>query len=240
MRGFLKYFWIPTITVALSAAPLNLNTGTANWQVTQTSGPSNNGAALNTTTNATILTGSLAFLPNMLGFEVYSWINPVNGAMWVGQLASDGNFSNGTTVTCGSICGATGGFYTYTLTFNGGLGGSFLLSAFTGDNTIRSLRVTASNGTLYSCSIGGPGPLCPATQNTSASSGVLTYAAGGTVTITAVVENIDGPGRNPSGFFLAGSGSSIDPTPTPEPSTYAMLGIGCLAILGSRLARRRS
>jgi hypothetical protein len=238
MRGFVKFAWLPVIAMTMSAATLNLNTGTANWQVTQTAG-TQNGPALNTAGGAQVLTGTLPFAANLPGFESFAWANPFGGAVWVGQLATDGQFSNGGSITCGSPCGAQGGTYIYTLSFSAPLGGTMVLNGFTADNGVRELTVMSGATTLYSCVAGGPGTQCAATQNqVTASTGTLNYGSG-TVTITARVENLDGPGRNPSGFILSGTATTVDANNViPEPSTYAMLGLGGAALLFARLRRK--
>lgn len=251
MRGHLRFLLIPLMACSLAAATINLNTGAPGsaWQVTQTGGASANSAAgigtvgSSATGAAVVLTGTLPFAASLPGFEAFAWANPFGGAQWVGQLSTDGQFSNGGSITCGSPCGAVAGFYTYTFTFDGSLGGSLVIDGFTGDNGVRSLSVVQTNGaTLYSCTAGGPGTLCAATHTQiTASTGTLNFAAlsGGLVTITAVVENINGPGRNPSGFILSGTASTNDPhSEVPEPSTYAMLAIGCIGMLVARVRRR--
>jgi hypothetical protein len=249
MRKLLKFSLLPIIATTMSAATINLNTGTAQWQVTQTSGATANSAAgIGTvgsaaTGNAVVLTGQLPFASNLPGFEAFAWANPFGGAAWIGQLITDGQFSNPPTITCGNPCGAVAGNYTYTLSFSAALGGSMILSGFTGDNGVRALTVSQTGGAdLYSCTVGGPGTLCAGTQNAvTASTGTLnwTAAAGRMITITAIVENLDGPGRNPSGFILAGSATTVDPANgVPEPSTYAMLGLGGAAMLFARLRRK--
>lgn len=224
------------------AATVSLNTGTADWQVTQVSGVDNGLGA--STNSAVVLTGTLPFAANLPGFEAFAWANPFGGAVWVGQLATDGQFSNGGSITCGSPCGATAGFYRYDFTFDASFGGSMILNGFTGDNGVRSLSVTqANNGLLYECTAAGPGNLCAPTQTSvTASSGVLSLAAvtGGLVTISALVQNLDGPGRNPSGFILSGSADLNQRQAVPEPGQWALLLLG-FGLSGAALrARRRS
>ena len=229
-------------TGSASAAVISLNTGTAAWTVTQTSG-TDNGLGIGNTTGSVVLTGTLPFAANLPGFEAFSWANPFGGAVWVGQLPTDGTFTNGGSITCGSPCGAMAGFYTYSYSFDASLGGSMALNGFTGDNGVNSVNVVqANNGLLYSCTIGGPGTLCAATAHfITDPTGTLTLdaVAGGIVTVTAIVRNLDGPGRNPSGFILSGSTTLNDTVvnDVPEPSTMALLLAGT-AILGLRARRR--
>lgn len=229
-------------TGSASAAVISLNTGTAAWTVTQTSG-TDNGLGIGNTTGSVVLTGTLPFAANLPGFEAFSWVNPFGGAVWVGQLPTDGTFTNGGSIICGNPCGATAGLYSYSYSFDASLGGSMTLSGFTADNRVSSLNVVqANNGNLYSCTVGGPGTLCAATANSiTDSTGALTLdaVAGGIVTITAVVQNMDGPGRNPSGFILAGSANLNETVANdvPEPSTMALLLAGT-TILGLRARRR--
>jgi hypothetical protein len=60
------------------------------------------------------------------------------------------------------------------------------------------------------------------------------------VTISALVQNFDGPGRNPSGFILAGSALLNDrPNTVPEPAAWAMLIMG-FGLTGAAMRRRRA
>ena len=241
MRGFMKFAWLPVIALTVSASTLNLNTGSAAWQVKQTSGPVNS-VPLNQVGAAVVLTGTLPFANNLdPAFAAAAWANPFGGAVWIGQLVTDGQYSDPARgITCTAPCGAQDGFYEYTYTFNAANGGNLILSGATGDNGIRLLTVTSSvSGSLFSCTQSGPGVNCAASQNTlMATTGILNWAAGlnGTVTITARVENQLGPGRNPSGLIIAGSANINDGVP--EPSTYAMFGLGGAAMLFARLRRK--
>lgn len=218
--------------VSVSAGTVNLNTGTAGWQVVQTSG-TNNGPGIGNSGSAVILTGDLPFAANLPGFEAFAWANPFSGAAWIGQLATDGQFTNGGSITCGSPCGATAGLYSYSFSFDASLGGSMILSGFTADNFVQSLSVVqANNGTLYTYTC-TPGGGCPYAAGDLVATSTLTLAAvsGGVVTISATVQNLDGPGRNPSGFIASGSATLNDASPVPEPSTFALLGITGVALL---------
>ncbi len=229
--------------VPAKAVVMNLNTGTAAWSVTQESG-TDNGLGIGSTNAAVVLVGTLPFAANLPGFEAFAWANPFGGAIWIGHRDTDGQFSNGGSITCGSPCGATAGYYRYDLSFDASFGGSLNLSGFTADNGVRSLTVSqAGVGTLYSCTAGGPGNLCAATQTAiTAATGNLALSAvpGGQVTISARVQNLDGPGRNPSGFILAGSASLNDQTTiVPEPAAWAMLIMG-FGLTGAAMRNRRA
>lgn len=223
------------------AAIIDLNTGTAAWQVVQNTGPAINGPAMGVSGPAVVLTGTLPFAANLPGFEAFAWVNPFGGAVWIGQLATDGQFSNGGSITCGSPCGAVGGTYTYSLSFDASMGGSMYINGFTADNGVRALSVTQANiGTLYSCTVAGPGPLCASTQNSiTPATGLLALSAvpGGIVTISALVENLDGPGRNPSGFILSGVAEVFNRSIVPEPASWAMLITG-FGLVGAVMRRR--
>ena len=121
MKRFKSLVWLPLLGVSLSAATFNLNTGAAGslWEVTQTSG-NPNGPALNALSPAAVLTGTLPFASSFATPVFFSWADPFGGAVWIGQLATDGQFSDpGRGIVCGTPCGATQGVYTYTYTFNG-------------------------------------------------------------------------------------------------------------------------
>jgi hypothetical protein len=226
--------------VVLMAATLNLNTGTADWQVRQVSGISNNGLQLNTVTSAVVLTGGLPFAANLPGYEQYAWAGARDGAQWIGQVATDGNFDPGSGCNSASptdACGAMAGTYVYTLTVRGGFGGSFTLSSFTGDNGITSLTVTQGSSTLYACDqIANSTPNCAPTQATTVSSGLIFYTGGTDVVITATAANDVFQNRNSSGFFLAGSGIAND---IPEPASLSMLALaGAVAAVANHRNRK--
>lgn len=146
------------LAIALATRPagattLNLDTGAAGsaWTVTQISG-NDNGPGLNTTSTPVILLGTLPFAANLPGFEAFAWANPFGGALWVGQRTTDGQFSNGGSISCGSPCGAAPGVHEYSYVFDASLGGSLTIDGFTADNQVLSLSVIQdNNGTQYSC-----------------------------------------------------------------------------------------
>lgn len=235
MRGLIKFAWVPVLAVSAMAAPFSVSTGTANWQVRQ-----NVGAAANTnlgfdvTTTALVLTGQIP--ANAFGNP---WVAAPSGSAWVGQSATDGNV-NGFGCTQGAQnCGAVAGTYVYTLTFAGGLGGT-LNFGFASDNFMSSVTVTQGATTIYNFTNAGGASNQASLTNT----GLLNYGAGGTVTITATVVNSGltqvVTDRNPSGFLVSGTGNSIDNPGNviPEPSTYAMLGLGLTALAAARMRRK--
>lgn len=201
------------------AAPITLSTGSAAWQVKQTAGASNNGAALNTITSGVVLTGNLPA----------PWIAPPAGSAWIGQRANDGQFQSG-----GNDDGATDGTYEYTLTWNPGGGGTFSFS-FSADNTISSLSVIQSGNTLFSFSSNAITDFA-----TLINTGVVNFASLGNVVITAVIVNqpSSGNSRNPAGFLVAGTADVIDATEVPLPAAAAILPLG-LAFLGAAARPRK-
>lgn len=239
MRGLLKFAWLPVLALPLAAAPFSVSTGAAAWTVTQTvnsgSGISNNGAALNTTTNAVNLTGTLA---QSVGLGSNAWLTPSGGPAWVGQQATDGNFISGgscNSAAATSTCGANPGVYVYTLSFAPGAGGGSFSFGFASDNVITSLTVIQNGNTIYTF-----GPGTAPMQNAYTNTGNLNFGSTGNVVITATVRNdpfaVGDTSRNPSGFIASGSGETIDGVP--EPSTYAMLTLGGMALVAARLRRK--
>lgn len=225
MRGFLRFAVVGLAAVACFAAPIA--TGTANWQVAQTGGTTlNSGNALNTYTSAVVLTGAL---PGV-------WVSAPVGSAWVGQVATDGNQTSGQCLVVGgaNTCGAQPGQYTYTLSFVNALGGTLTGFQYTSDDSV-SLTIADANGTLYS-----------STSGSSAFSALISAASSynwvGSLTITAVVTNaVYAPAPlslTPSGFLAVGD-VTLNSETIPEPSTYAMLGLGGAAMLVARLRRRK-
>ncbi len=201
------------------AAVFSLNTGVANWQVSQTAGASNNGAALNTTSNASVLTGGL---PG-------TWVLPPAGSAWVGQRVNDGQFQSGA-----NDDGASDGTYVYTLSWDAGAGGNFSFS-FAGDNTFSSLTVIQGGNTLYDF-----------TSNANdfsslISTGVVNFSGLGPVLVTATIVNAVLPGqtRNPSGFLVSGTANVVDENVVPLPAAAALLPFG-LAFIAAAARKKKS
>ena len=218
----------------MTGANLSLNTGFADWKVVQTIGTSNDGLPLNTSSSAVVLTGTLPLAVNLPGFEAFAWVNPFGGAAWVGQLASDGHFSNGGSIVCPdpTHCGATAGFYSYSLIVPSEGGGSLALSGFTGDNGVRSLTIMQDASVLYSTA-----PVI--TQASTTATGTINFGMGGNVVITALVENLDGPGRNPSGFIASGSATTL-PLSVPEVPNTSLIGLGIITLIALRSRQANS
>ncbi len=242
MLGFTKFALLSLTAVCAFASSINISTGnafdmtgvtTAGWRVQFGS----------TTSNAVTLTGTLP-LESLFPGLGFGWVGAQG--QWIGTAASDGNFNPGNGV-CNSAppgaatCGGQAGTYTYTLGWTSAFGGSFSITGFTGDNGVKggtplntSLQVLVNSVQAFGSS--------SATQNAfAAGSGVISYGSGSTILIRAIVVNDVLPSnpnsRNPTGFILLGRGNENDTLVTPEPSTYAMLGLG-LALMAVRLRRR--
>jgi hypothetical protein len=251
MQLWMRFAWLPVIALSMSASTLNLNTGAASWMVSHNNAPA---------TAAATLGGTLPLITNLgPGF----WTGAVGE--WIGQTTTDGNYAGGACANPGAgvAChGAVPGVFVYTLTFTSAYGGTFNILGFTGDNGVKggsplntSLTVTLNNTTIFSGSSsahnamatcvpgagtgGNPSCLVVADNTMNNGSGIIGFGAG-TVTISAILVNDEMPGapvgtRSPSGFILRGSADLFD---SPEPSSYAMLGIGGAAIAIARLRRR--
>lgn len=225
MRGFMKFAWLPLLALPVVAAPVT--TGTANWQVSQTStsfaGYTGQAAGtgfdngLGTSTNAAVILTDP--IPTAFG-----WAAETGGSQWVGQLATDGNFS----CAQGATCGAAPGTYTYTLTLANILAGTLNFS-FASDNAV-TVRVLSNGNQVYNSGV----QVGFALTTPSA----IAYSAGSLV-IEAVVQNGFSSGmnvRNPSGLLVIGSTTDAV-SGVPEPSTYAMLGLGGVGLLVARMRR---
>jgi len=227
MRGFLKFAWLPLLALPVVAAPVT--SGTANWQVSQTStsfagytGQAagtgfDNGLGIGTSAAAVILSD-----PIPTGF---GWAAEANGAEWIGQLTTDGNFGCPQQQT---VCGAAPGTYVYTLTLSNVLAGTLNFS-FASDNAV-TFRVLSNGGEVYNSGV----QVGFALTTPSA----IAYSAG-TLVLEATVQNGYSSGlnvRNPTGLLVMGATTDNAPG-VPEPSTYAMLGLGGAGLLVARMRR---
>ena len=204
------------LTLASFAFATSINTGAAgvNWQVAF-----NGGAA------AAVIaeTGTLPVQPGFVG----GWVPNGSGntGVWVGRTAGGGNFAVPTD-------GSQVGVYVYTLAIGGLNTGSFIAQYAADNNIAWTISGGGSLGGTTSCGVPS------ATDNDDCYSTLRTLTGTGitaSTIITATVRN--GPqgatGPNPSGLLVRG-----DVSPVPEPSTYAMLALGGVAVALARLRRR--
>jgi PEP-CTERM motif len=248
MRGLLKFAAVSMLAAVPSFA-VSIGTGVTgvNWQLSQQSGPQNVASlSLGTISSAVVLTGGL---PLLTVFPSGGWFVPTGGASWVGQAVTDGNYettpgncnSAAATTTCGAAAGATFAQYVYAYSLNSGATGGALNFYFTADNTVttaqsgfNALEVRVNGSVVYSGSA--------LNQSSVTTVSNLVVAANSVIQISAVVRNntlsATATDRNPSGFLLSGSFDPGAVTGTPEPSTYAMLGLGGLAMIAARLRRK--
>jgi len=145
-----------------------------------------------------------------------AWMTPTGSSSWVGTTVTD------------ATKGVPPGTYIFTLDLSSyaGAPGSFSLSYAT-DN---SVAWTISNGSLggaTTCTNAGD---CFQTSGGAPRALTGTYGVGAILTATVVN---DPSGANPMGLLVSGTASGG----VPEPSTYAMVGIGAAAVLLSRLRR---
>ena len=222
MRKFLQ-FGLFSLSTALFATTINVGTSTV-WTV---SGPSVVG---------TIAASSLGSAPNSV------WLPSPVTSTWIGSTSTDGNISST----------QLAGTYVYSYTLNtAALGGS--LNYITAADDKDTVRVFLDNvlintyNHLGNALNGGAGCAFLPTGATNCSGGVgfgeigpgaISWGAGGAgvIKIQGTVVNAT---NGPTGFLVTGSATYADPvSPTPEPTTFAMLGLGGLAILGSRRFRK--
>lgn len=259
MRGFMKFAWMPLIALSVSATTLNISTGS-------TSGAAfvGGGWLVNSAAAVTLGPTGLPLINTTPAFAGFGWTG--NAGEWIASAANDGGYINGGVCSTGlstATCGALPGSFVYTLTWTSTFGGSFSIAGFTGDNGVKngspintSLIVTINSATIFNGSSGSQNAMatCVPTGNPSPNecaasadhlinngSGVITYSAGQTIQIRALVVNnglnaADTTTRTPTGFILRGTGNENNQIP--EPSTYAMLGIGGAAMLIARLRRK--
>ena len=240
MRGILRFAPV-LLASSLFATTVNLNTGVAAWQG---SGPNVTGSVAAQNLGAG---GALGVNPT----GNTAWLTPPAGSGWISTLATDGQIPQPSGPTLTGLPGT----YTFTFTFaTAGLGGSLsYISA--GDNQVTvvvSLNGTPINtfnhpgntlnaGSAPGCAFLPAGStICgPPPAQGEVGPGTITWAAGGagTITITATVVNTQPPSPSPVGFLLGGTATFTDPG-VPEPSTYAMLGLGSVALIAARIRRK--
>jgi hypothetical protein len=153
------------------------------------------------------------------------WINNFGDGRWVGTTVNDGNPS----------IGIAPGTYTFTLAIGSYLGGAGTFSLqYAADN---SVQWTLSGGTLggsTQCdSVLNPSSDC--FQNVSGAPRTLTGTFGAGSVLTATVVN-GGSTANPMGLLVVGNADPVGAIP--EPSTYAMLTLGGVAVAVARLRKK--
>lgn len=163
-------------------------------------------------------------VPANLGTNPAIWIGAVGGASWIGPNA------NSSPSNADANTWPLPGTYIYTLDL-AALGSGFV--------SFSNLRIATDNGGSVdicngmSCTqiYNNPGPIGFGAVS-SIPNGLLNGAT--SIRVTIVNDNLASApqGRSPSGFFLDGDVN------VPEPSTYAMFGIGALGILAARLRRK--
>jgi hypothetical protein len=188
-------------------------------------GPINSSTATGWQVSTTGATGTFAAVVNEVGTPIFptGWVaNPV-GSEWIGTSATSGQF----------LPGGTGapGTYVYRLAIGPLLGSQGLLNfRYAADNAVNFWLGTAGGtliSTLSDCGAGDGNAGC----FTALSAPVIsTFAA--TDYLYATVVN-GGTGPNPTGLLVVGSTEVV-----PEPSTYAMLALGGLAVGIARLRRK--
>ena len=132
--------------------------------------------------------------------------------MWVGYNVGDGNPAGG----------GPAGVYTYSVLLPAA-GTSFGLM-YAADNAV---TWSITGGALTSGVTVCPGPICFDSLRSLGG----TYSAGA-VLIATVVNNTPTP--NPTGLLVQQSNTNA----IPEPSTYAMMGLGAAALVFARLRRK--
>jgi hypothetical protein len=146
------------------------------------------------------------------------WINNFGDGRWVGTDANAG----GLTST------AAAGTYTYTLN----------LGAYIGSNGSFSLQYAADNAVLWSITNGSlagsancAGPDCFSSVGGAPRSLTGTFAADSVLTAQLTNTAI-----GPTGLLVVGTADAafVGAAPTPEPSTFLMLGLGGAALLAAR------
>lgn len=208
------YFLLALAVSAVSAFAASVNTGSEAWVCV--SGPQGCSAGGTPVVN-------LGVSPNNV------WTSATGGSQWVSTTAG-----SGTLVPDPGPGWMPGGTYVYELTLAAPLSNGNYSFQFAADNGGIVDLVTAQNGVLQT-----PLPY-NVTNGTGYSPGVSASGSfAGTVTkIRVTVFNDTLPaggagGPSPSGFFLSGNINDV-----PEPSTWAMFGLGAAAIAFARLRRK--
>jgi hypothetical protein len=239
MRGFLKFAWLPLMALPLVAAPINVSTGiNSGWQVYQssvtvtglpesgTNGTGfDNGLGINSAPASAVVLNPLV-TTNYVALNV--WAQPADGAQWIAQRADDFDYRNEASY------GAAPGVYTYTLNLGSVVAGSLSNFRFASDDAV-TVRILNNGTQIYNSGQRmGFGLYTEATT--------INFAAG-TLVIEATVKNglvLDNGQsrsiRNASGLLVMGTTQDAA-SGVPEPSTYAMLGIGGAGLLIARMRR---
>jgi hypothetical protein len=198
------------LALGVSASAATINSGTAAWEVSSTGATG--------TFSAAVIEINTPIFPG-------GWIDP-SPAQWIGTTANDAQF----------VTGALPGTYVFRLALGVIQGGAGIVNfQYAGDNSVM-LWIGNSAGvqsaTVATCDTAGDASDCYTSLRTaSASFGATDY-----LYATVVNGDINTTNRNPMGFLAIGA--TTDPAPIPEPSTYAMLALGGVAIGLARLRRK--
>jgi PEP-CTERM motif len=175
------------------------------------------------TTPASVGMGTFAAVP--IGQTPNNtWVTATDNSQWISYLSNAGSLI--VPPCCNDIS------YLYILTFIPGEGTGTFTFKYSGDNT-SSIQFYQNNVAIGPAFAGAGNDLNQSFKNVS--TGTLTITAGPTdvFKIIATVTNYpNGPGGNPTGFFLDGT------VITPEPATFGLLGFGAAALAASRLRRK--
>lgn len=141
------------------------------------------------------------------------WIGSVG--QWIGATANDGNINST----------AAAGTYVYTLNLGALVptGGNLTLQ-YAGDNNVVWTITGGSLGGVTSCTTND------CFSSVAGAPRSISGSFSGTSILTATVTNT---AQGPTGLMVIGDASNV-----PEPSTYAMLGLGAAAMFAARLRRK--
>ena len=241
------------IATTASAALINISTGTNNaaWTVFVP------GSGFVVATSLTVAQQNGTWAPAPIS------ISPISGANWISYSSIQG-----TSCTVGQTPGngcananiiGSGDIWTYALTISAAtlqatsgnlnfiFGADNRVNLFVGNNSLSQIwGGGAPTGTGFN-PLGCSGTPVTNAGNTQAQynncNGIVSFNAGnlngdGSLTVTAYVFNdpgVTGAG-NPTGFVLEGT---LNTNATPEPATFGLVGVACLAGLAT-LRRKRS